>query len=171
MKLDNKNKMLLLGFVALLFLSYHLAIKKTWDLRANYLTSVKNQELSKNIPLNLAKLSQKEKYLDVQFEKLNVSSSAFQTDLLKFLNEKTTENQIKTLAFGAPHLSTANQLTIKTHEFTLEGSFNGILRTLNTIETQSPFGTISHVQFEKHLDYKTRKSSLQASVHLRQVEN
>lgn len=171
MKLDNKNKMLLLGLVALLFLSYHLAIKKTLSLRADYLGNLENQELSKNIPLEIAKLNQKEKYLDDQFLKLNLSSSAFQTDLLKFLNEKTTENNINTMVFGAPHLSTNNDLNIKTHEFTLEGTFNGILRTLNTVETQSPFGSISHIQFEKQLDYKTKKSSLLAKVHLKQVEN
>jgi hypothetical protein len=134
-------------------------------------TNLEDIELSKNIPMEIAKLTQKEKYLDNQFAKLNLSSSAFQTDLLKFLNEQTTENRINTLNFGAPHLISTTEFTIKTHEFTLEGSFNGILRTLNTVEGKSSFGAISHVQFEKQLDFKTRKSILQATVHLKQVEN
>ncbi|WP_127019817.1 hypothetical protein [Flagellimonas beolgyonensis] len=169
MKLDNKNKMLLLGLVALLFLSYHLAIKKTLSLRADYLGNLENQELSKNIPLEIAKLNQKEKYLDAQFMKLNLSSSAFQTDLLKFLNENNTTQSVKLIEFKSPHFFQDKSTENVTYMMKLEGRYTEILKVLYALENQSGFGSISHTSFEKQNNHRTQKEHLQSSVFLKLV--
>lgn len=169
MKLDNKNKILFIGFVLLLFLSYHLAIKKTLYLRADYLGNLENQELAKNIPLELAALSKKEIYLDAQFDKRNLSSSNFQTDLLKFLNENDTTKSVKLIEFKSPHIFQDKSAENVTYMMKLEGRYTEILNVLYSLENQSGFGIISHTSFEKQSNHRTQKEHLQSSVFLKLV--
>ena len=170
MKLNKRNKILLGSFVVLLFLSYQLTIKKTLMLRSGYLSNIDKQELALNIPLQLAILAQKEKQLDDQFKELDLGSTNFQNDLLKFLNESTSLNGVKMIEFKAPHSIENGNTKIKTFIFVLEGTFNGILKVGHSLENQGNFGAITHMDFEKIKDYRTRKSSLQATVHLQLME-
>ncbi|WP_036384441.1 hypothetical protein [Muricauda sp. MAR_2010_75] len=170
MKLSNKNKILLGGFVVLLLFSYHLAIKKTLLLRSDYLSNMEKHELVQNLPMELSALSQKDKQLDAQFRELDLGSSNFQNDLLKFLNENASSNEVKMVQFNAPHTIESNNTNIKTYIFVLEGSFSEILKVVHAIESRGNFGAISHMGFEKKRDYRSGRSSLQSTVHLQLME-
>ncbi|MFC4221151.1 hypothetical protein [Flagellimonas marina] len=170
MKLNNRNKIALGSFMALLFLSYQLAIKKTLVLKSGYLSNIGQQELAQNIPLQLATLAQREKQLDIQFKGLDLESTNFQNDLLRFLNEHTLSNAVKMIGFNAPHSIENGNTSTKTFTFVLEGPFSGILKIGHSLENQGSFGAITHMGFEKIKDYRTGKSSLQATIHLQLME-
>lgn len=170
MRLDNRNKFLLFGFMALLFLSYQLAIKKTIDLHADYLANLEYAELSKNIPVELAKLSQKENHLDTLFQLYNRKSSSLHNDLLQFLNENGKGRPIKIIDIMSAHRITESTSKIHTYPFILEGGFLEILQLAHVLETKGSFGGINHLAFEKKLDYRSKKHYLRAIVHLQQVE-
>lgn len=169
MGLDSRNKLLLGSFVVLLVLSYHLAIKKTLMLRETYVAGLEQAEQTVDIPGQLATLAKKETYLDAQFQQLNLGGSSVQNDLLKFLNNHTGNHGVKIMDFGAPHLTQDGNTTYKSYIFSLEGNFKGILHVAHALENQGSFGAISHMAFKKEKDYRTKKTSLRATIHLEQA--
>ena len=51
--------------------------------------------------------------------------------------------------FDPPHVHEANGTVFKTFNFVLRGSFPDILRTIHTLELQSSFGEVTHIDFVK----------------------
>lgn len=170
MKLNKKNKLLLGGILLMLVVSYKLAIQNTLALRQEYNTHLNQKELLNNLPQKLSMLSQKEQHIDKQLASLNVGSSSMQNNLLRFLNEQANQNQVKIIDFNAPHLQEVGKNTIETYIFNLEGGFPNILKTIYSLENQSGFGAISHLDYEKKKNYRTKKNFLQATVHLEMVK-
>lgn len=170
MRLDNRNKMLVGGFILSLVVSYQLTFKKTLALRSAHLKNTELRERAKDMPRKLVALRQREMQLDAQFRKLHLGSSNFQNELLRFLNEQGSEHSVKIIDFKAPHVIIEDNTTTRTYQFILEGSFTDILKVVHTLETQGSFGGISHMAFEKQKDPRQRKNYLQASLHLQQIE-
>lgn len=170
MRLDKRNKLLIGGFVLVLFVCYQLAIKKTLALRSQYLRETEQQEQVLDIPVKLADLRNKELQLDAQFEALNLGSNNVQNELLHFLNEQGGQHSVKVMDFKAPHVISEENTTTRTYQFVLEGHFTNILKVAHGLETKANFGGITHMAFEKQWDLRQKKSYLQASLHLKQIE-
>lgn len=170
MVLDKKNKLLIGGFVLALFVCYQLAIKKTLALRSQHLNESEQREQARDIPAKLADLRKKELQLDLQFKALNLGSTNVQNELLRFLNEQGTLYSVKIMDFNAPHMVRDENTVIRTYRFMLEGGFTNILKVAHGLETQANFGGITHMAFDKQLDPRQRKSYLQATLHVQQME-
>ncbi len=170
MRLDTRNKLLLGGFVLVLAISYHLAIKKTLVLRSGHLKATELREKAQDIPMELNALRQKELLLDAQFKDLDLGSSSPQNDLLRFLNGQSSIRSVKVIDFKSPHIAKEGPTTTKTFQFILEGGFQDILKVAHAVEVQGGFGGISHMVLEKQRDHRKRKSFLKASLHLQQIE-
>ncbi|RIV36659.1 hypothetical protein D2V08_01730 [Flagellimonas lutimaris] len=170
MRLDNRNKMLVGGFILSLAVSYQLAIKKILALRSAHLKNTELRERAKDMPRKLAALRQQEMQLDAQFKKLYLESSNFQNELLRFLNEQGSGHSVKIMDFKALHVIIEGNTTTRTYQFILEGNFTDILKVVHALETQGSFGGVTHMAFEKQKDPRQRKSYLQASLHLQQIE-
>ena len=170
MKLDNKNKLLLGGFLALMVSSHQLAFKKTLEFRKVYLSAKDNAGRARDIPMELAKLDKRERYLDGQFKSINLDGSSMQSDLLKFLNGHTGAHGVKIMAFGAPNTVQEGNTIHITYIFTLEGNFKGILHVAHALENHGGFGVISHLAIEKEKDYRSKKAFLSATIYLKQVQ-
>lgn len=170
MKLDNRNKLLLAGFLLILFLSYHLAFKNTLALRKEYIANIDKQNLSTDIPQELELWAKKEKQLDLQLKKLNLSDSFIQNNLLRFLNRYSEANEIKIVEFRVPHVFQDTDAAYKTYIFSLEGSYGKMLQIIHALEQSKDFGIVSHVAFEKKQNYRRNRAYLQALVFLKYVE-
>lgn len=167
MTLRNKNIVLIVGFIALLFVCYKMAISKTVDL-VNESKSLEIQELLfKNTPKELSILKQKQKYYDSLFNKYQLNGSSIQNNLLKTINTSAEENKIKIVSFLEPHIELKNELTIKTYQFVIEGHYNDMLQLVFQLEQKSKFGEIINLHFEKKMNFRTGKSFLEASVLLK----
>tara|TARA_B100000949_G_scaffold229706_1_gene239032 strand:- start:1087 stop:1599 length:513 start_codon:yes stop_codon:yes gene_type:complete len=170
MQLDKRNKLLIGGFVLGLLVCYQLAIKKTLALRSRYLKETEQREQAKDIPEKLADLRKKEIQLDTRFGQLNLGSTNVQNELLHFLNEQGSQHSVKIMDFKAPHVVSEDNTTTRTYRFVLEGQFTNILKVAHGLETKANFGGITHMAFEKQRDPRQRKSYLQATLHVQQME-
>lgn len=161
MKLNKKNKLLVVGFVLILYICYSFAISNTISYYKEY--KQKEQQIAddSSMPNLVNQLLQKEKQLDQvlsQYE-INVSDS-FQNDLLKQLSSYSNQYHLKITDFQEPHNITQKGFNTTSYVFTLEGSFNGCLALLNQIENNPKLGAIKHLNFTRKKNYKTNTDQL-----------
>jgi hypothetical protein len=165
MILDRKNKLLLVGFAIVLYVSYAFAISKTMGYYNEYQskkTLLASNELSPKIAFQL---KQKEKQLDQLLAQYKITNAeSFQNDLLKQLNTYSDNYHLKIVDFKEPHIITEAGLTTTSYIFSLEGSFNGCLALINKIENNATLGSINHIDFIKKRDYKTNRDYLVVEV-------
>ena len=164
---QQKNKVLLVCFSLALVICYQLAIKNTLQLKKQYNNLAHNAQLFKSAPQQLALLKQKEVYYDSLLTKFQIDGSSIQNNLLKVINSYATHNKLKVVRFLEPHLTTTNDLVIKTYDFTLEGDYNTINQLLYLLEQKSKFGEVTSLCFETKKNYRTGRFYLQARVLLK----
>jgi hypothetical protein len=172
MKLNRKNKLLLLGFLLALYICYSFAISNTLSYYKEYHS--KNELISNNnsSPKLVHQLRQKERQLDLALSQYNINSTeSFQNDLLKQLNTYSDSYHLKIIDFKEPHIITEKGSSITSYIFSLEGSFNGCLALLNKIENNPSLGSIRHLNFTKKRNYKTNTDQLFVEVILQQNKN
>lgn len=162
-----KNILLVIGFIISLYLCYYLAISNTLVLKKEYNDLKKEELLFKNTPKQLSLLKQKEKHYDSILNKYQIQDGSIQNNLLKTINITANLNSLKLVSFLEPHISNTNDLTIKTYQFIIEGSYNSILKLIHHLEQKTKFGEIINLHFEKKKNFRTGKHYLQASVLLK----
>lgn len=164
MKLNRKNKLLVLGIVLTLYLSYSLAIKKTINYYNEYKTQ---QELIGNLnnnPKLLSDLISKEKQIDEWLKKNDHTSDSFQNELLKRLNNYCSNNNLKIVDFKEPHQIIENETQINSYSFSVEGSFIKVLGLINTLENSTSLGFIKHISTTKKMNFKTNEEYIITNV-------
>ncbi|WP_232735101.1 hypothetical protein [Olleya sp. Bg11-27] len=162
-----KNILLLLGFVVLLFTCYQLAINKTIAEKQKFKELSKQVLLFKKAPKQLSLLKQKEAHYDSILTKYQLDGSSIQNNLLKVINSFSDANNLKVVNFLEPHTITQNDLTIKTYEFVVEGYYNDINQLIYQLEQKTKFGEIINLHFEKKKNFRTDRYYLQARVFVR----
>lgn len=172
MKLNRKNRMLLLGFIVTLYICYTFAFSNTVDYYRHYQSQ---KELAAN-NLNdfglLQQLIQKERQLDSLLEQYTMATgSSFQNELLNRLTHFSNAHNLKIIDFKEPHIFTENNLKTSSYIFTLEGSFNGILLLINSIENDPSLGSVQHIFFIKRRNYKNNSDYLRAEIVLQKSES
>ncbi len=161
MKLNRKNKILIFGFLLVLYICYCFAISNTLFYYKDYHS--KNELISSNnsSPKLAHQLLQKEKQLDFVLSQYNITATeSFQNDLLKQLNTYSDIYHLKIIDFKEPHIITEKEFVATSYIFSLEGSFNGCLALLNKIENNPSLGSIKHLNFIKKKNYKTNVDQL-----------
>ncbi|EJL60654.1 hypothetical protein [Flavobacterium sp. CF136] len=161
MKLNNKNKLFLAGFLLICYLCYSFAISNTINYYKEYKNKQEEITADSNMPKLVGQLIQKEKQLDqvLSYYDINVSES-FQNDLLKQLTTYSDSYHLKIVDFQEPHAISQKGFTTTSYIFSLEGSFNGCLALLNKIENNPALGTVRHLNFIKKKNYKTNTDQL-----------
>ncbi|MEP2239658.1 MAG: hypothetical protein ABJI22_14920 [Maribacter sp.] len=167
---NKKNKILLLGIAALLLASYHLAIKKTLQTRAELKILENESKIYHDIPNKLNLLSQKNTYFDSILKKMDFNDTSIQNNLIRTINQESTKNKVKVMDFNQPHIFPNSASTEYTYNFNLEGDFTDIIKVLYGLELKGNFGDVIHLKFEKRKDYKTSKNHLNVNVLLQQLK-
>jgi len=162
-----KNIVLIVGFIAVLYICYLLAISKTLEQKGQYNSLSKEVLLSKNAPKQLSLLKQKEIYYDSLLTKYQLDGSSIQNNLLKVINSYADANNLKVVSFLEPHVISQNDLSIKTYDFTLEGLYDDINKLIYLLEQQTKFGEIINLHFEKKKNFRIGRDYLQARVLLK----
>ncbi|KFF12009.1 general secretion pathway protein [Flavobacterium hydatis] len=165
MRLNRRNKLLLVGFFLTLCICYSFAISNTIGYYNEYSAKEKQLANTNETPKLIAQLVQKEKQLDSFLSQYNINpSESFQNDLLKQLNTYSTNYHLKIIDFKEPHSITEKGFVTTSYVFSLEGSFNGCLALLNKIENNPSLGNIKHLNFTKKRNYKTNVDQLSVEV-------
>ncbi len=164
-----KNIVLTLLFFLVLSVSYQLAIRRTLNLRNEYLSLKAEEESFQNLPQQLALLSKKEMYLDSILRKLDLGNTSMENNLLRTINREAALNGLKVIDFNPPHVFQFNGTDHISYNFVFRGSYTNILKALYTIETKSGFGEIIHLNFTKRKNYRTGKHYLEVTVFLQKL--
>ncbi len=162
-----KNIVLIIGFLLSLLICYKYAISNTIDYKNRYVNLKQQEQLFINTPKQLSILKQKKKHFDSILSKHQLDGTSIQNNLLKTINSFVQTNSIKVTSFIEPHIVFKNDLTIKTYIFTLEGSYNSIIKLIHQLEQQTKYGEIISLHFEKKKNFKTGRNYLQAKVLLK----
>lgn len=159
-----KNKLLFAGIILLMLISYKLAIQKSVRVWQEYRSLEAQASFATDIPGQMAQLIQKENYYDSILKHREFSSSSFQNNLLKTLNEEVQKNGVQVIDFKQPKLHLQETETVQTYRFSLRGGFSGILKTLFYLEQKGSFGDIVHIGFKKEKHIRQRQENLEAVV-------
>ena len=171
MKLNKKNKLLIAGLIASLYICYNFAVAKT----ITYYRQVKeNTDLlasNNNTAGMLEQLVIKEKQLNnLLGQYATAGTISYQNELLKRLTALSRQNSLRIIDFQEPHITQEKDMEISSYVFSLEGNFNGILLLINSLENDPSFGTVRHTGFIKKRNYKTNMYYLTAQVILQKNE-
>jgi len=171
MKLNKKNKLLILGFLLVLYVCYSFAISNTIEYYKEYKSKQQLLSNDSNLPGLVNQLIRKEKQLDQALLQTERSSSgSFQNDLLKQLTIYGESYNLKIVDFQEPHNASKKGVIISSYIFSLEGSFNGCLAVLNKVENNPALGTIKHLNFIKKKNFKTNTDQLFVEVIMQKNE-
>ncbi|WP_299223888.1 type 4a pilus biogenesis protein PilO [uncultured Psychroserpens sp.] len=162
-----KNIILIISFLAVLYIAYKFAFSNTIDLRKEYHTLKKEAVMFDNMPMQLSSLKQKERYYDSLLTKYQLHGNSIQNNILKTINRYADSNNIKVTNFIEPHSINKNDLKINTYQFTLEGHYSDIVTLVYNLEQHTKFGEIINLNFEKKKDFKTGIYYLQAHILLK----
>lgn len=161
MRLNKKNKILILGFFLALYICYSFAISNTITYFKEYRSKKVMITGNNSSPKLALQLHQKEKQLDILLSKYNITASeSFQNNLLKLLNTYSDTYHLKIIDFKEPHTINEKDFTATSYIFSFEGSFNGCLALLNKVENNPTLGSIKHLNFTKKRNYKTNIDEL-----------
>jgi len=159
-----KNRLLVGGFIILIFLCYKFAFANTLALKSEYATLTKEQKIFENTPKQIALLKKKEQYYDSLLTKYKIGGTSLQNNLLNTVTTFAKANDLKVVDFLEPHIFSEKSLTINSYSFTVEGHFNTILQLIYTLEQRTKYGEVISVSYEKKKNYRTGKSYLQAKI-------
>ncbi len=170
MTIQQKNKVLVLGFLGMLVLGYFLAISETVALKNNY-TRLKNSErLNANIPQRLKALEQKEVHYDSLLKHYQITETSLQNNLLQTIDRYAKDHTIKVLSFKEPHTFQEKDKNTYSYAFSVSGDFAGILGLAYQLEQRSKFGMIASLDFEKKTNYRNGSKSLEGHFILQLVQ-
>ncbi|UOB17879.1 hypothetical protein [Abyssalbus ytuae] len=166
MSSKTKNIILIAGFILALFLCYHFAVKNTLQEKQRYNKLKAEEVMFENIPKQLLTLNKKNEYYTGLLKKYQLGETSLQNNLLKTINKKAGELNLKVIDFNEPHIARKNGLNINTYTITLQGSFNNMIKLIYSLEQQTRFGELVNVHFIKQKNYRTRREYLQATIML-----
>ncbi len=167
----NKNIMLIVGLLLLLFFAYRYGFAKTFAISSEVSNLEGQKQAYQSAPAQLATLANKEKQLDNILYKNNVEGNSLQNNILKTLNTLSVDSGFKIIAFEEPHIFTdeATQKTTTTYNFTLQGDYQSLLKVIYALEQKYSFGNVVQVAFEKKKNFRTKATYLQCNLLLQRL--
>lgn len=171
MSLKQKNIILLVGFIVLLWITYQFSISKTLEARSTYNTLSRQKEAISNIPQQVNYLKQQNTHYDSLLEKNKISAeSSFQNNLLQTINSFATNNNLKIVSFNEPHQFIKDDAILKTYSFTIKGSYANTLKLIYKLEQHGNYGKLISINFEKKKNYKRNRIFLECTILLQKIE-
>ncbi len=170
MKSKTKNNILIGIILIVLFLCYKFSISNTIAIKKEYNKLVKQEIIFKDIPKQLSLYSNKEIYYDSILKTMNLGDTSIENNLLRILNTEAKTTTFKIIDFNKPHTYRTEDNVYNTYNFTLQGEFNSLLKTVYKIEQSNTFGEIIHLNFQKKKNYNTRKNFLTATMFIQNIK-
>ena len=171
MDIKLKNKILLIGFTALLLIVYNFAISKTFQIQKMVSELTKEKLLLSNISSKISGLENKELQLDAILKKRNILvNNSFQQTLLQNVTSFVKKNKLQILTFNEPHTYSTNITKLATYSFEIKGDFISLLRMVNFLE-KLQLGELITINFEKKKNFRNNTSYLTCKVLLQKTSS
>lgn len=170
MKINNRNRLLLLGILLISIVCYKFAIAKTMGLRDELLHLRSELREMQEIPHRTRLLARKNMVFDSILEQMDMGDNSLQNNLLRSINLEAKKRNIKVMDFNRPHIAAMGANNLYTYSFKLRGNYTDILKVVHAIEQKGNFGIVAHIDLEKKKDHRTNKYSLDATVFVQHLK-
>ncbi|TPV35100.1 hypothetical protein FJ651_06150 [Paucihalobacter ruber] len=169
MKTQNKFIIVIIFLFLILVLSYKFAISNTINQRREYLNLLTESDKLENSPALLLQLKRKEKIIDSILAINRLKTITAQNNLLYYMNDFASKNNLVVLNFNEPHVFSNNNQTQNTYKFILSGAYNDLSNFIYTLEKNTIFGEVIHSEFKKIHDVKQKTEYLTLTLMLRTI--
>jgi predicted lipase len=171
MKLNKKNKLLLVGLVLVLIACYRFAFFQTFTYRNVYIKQVTELRENSDMSVQLSMLKRKFEELEQQINQFsNIDTLSFQNELLKNISRFADKKGLTIKEFKEPHVTKSKGIKITSYKFMLEGGFNPTLQLINDLENNTRLGFVKHIYFQKKMNYKNNIPYLTTEIILQRNE-
>lgn len=171
MSQENKNILLIIGFVMMLIIAYKMAFSRTIAVKKEVQAMEAQVVNSNNLMALTSNLNHREKFVDSVLQNNNIKNLSTQNNLLSFLNQAAQKEAFIITSFNEPHLYSEDNIQNSSFQFILQGNFNEIEKIIYMLEQEHNFGKIVHLKYEKKRDYRKAKDYLQCFIVLESVKS
>lgn len=169
MNSKQKNRMLVLGFVAILLVAYQFSFKKTFELGTSIQNLSKEKELLSNANERIHYLQQHNTHLDSILQSNNVSADrSFEQNLFQRLEKLRKEHKTTIVSFDQPHEFVSDEATMLSYTIEVKGDFRNLMLFASSLEKQR-MGKFSSVEFVKKRNHRKRKNELICKIILQKL--
>lgn len=161
---QNRNLLLLAGTVFILFLCYRISIRKTLNVRSQYLAKLDLVQRAQQQDVKLEELQQ-------EMEVLKTSSlqSYDREELLLQITAFSKANKLMVSSFPEAEFVEVAKHGIFTNKIELKGGYHDIVEMAYLIEQKERLAAISSLRFFLQKNKKTKKQELHASLIIRNL--
>jgi hypothetical protein len=167
---QQKNKVLLVGYLIFLFAAYQLAISKSWELYTQ------NKELEEKINSSSSnyrgkeELEKKRQLLDHRISSFFVDSVSHQDYLLGTISTYCNQHHVLIKEIPAMSKYIEDDFEVGTYKVVLEGDFIPLLKMVYLLEQKNKMGRISSVLFSLKYDNKRKKEILSMILYIQNIQ-
>ena len=160
MEYKQKNRILIAGFVVLLFIAYQFSLKKTFELHTSINKLSKDKELLLNAGGRIESMQMENKYLDAVLKSNDVSADkSFEQTLLEKTVQLEKQHQLKLVSFDKPHVYESDETSILSYVIEMKGDFRNLMLFASNLEQQR-LGEFVSTSFIKSRNYQIGKNEL-----------
>lgn len=160
MTTKNKNILLLLGFLIMLFIGYVFAFSETASVYSNYTALKKQEAIAQTFPKKKFNLEKKKTYYDSLLKYYRISDTSLQNNLLNTIERFAVDENLKIISFEKPHIFKDKGYTVLTYSFIVSGDYSSIINLSYQLEQKNKFGMISHLKIDEKINHKTKEVKL-----------
>src|SRR5690554_6100104 len=159
-----------IGIIAVLYIAYSFAVKKTIEIRSQ------NKELRETIEQiqiashTIEQLQQTLEQFQYKYGNSYVLHTDFQSALIKMIADFCEQNNMQITLFPTSHEFVKNDFSIQSYQITVTGSFIEHVKLLSTLELQLPGARIASVLFEKKTDIRRKTQILYMTVLIQKIQ-
>lgn len=165
-----RNKALLIAFPLFAWVIYSMGINNTLELRSQYKMLEEKAMLAQDAPLKVQKLESRLAGLNRISTTPEDHSANFQQKLLGTITGFCLKNNLVIRSIPTIVKTSESDLEIETNVFVVEGSFVRLLNLVYLLEKAMPGGKIKSVHYQAKKDYKTKTTSLTATIYLQNIK-
>lgn len=165
-----KNRLLAIGAVVLLFLSWQLAFAKTFSLWAQCRDMEEQLQAVSEAPGQSLAMKERLLRLDRTLGGREISDTNIRQVLLGIVTGYCQKNNTILRDFPKPVSTIENDYMVETNIISVEGSFGKLLDLVYRLEQRDRIGKIASVDFHTRQDPRTKVMSLVATVYIQNVK-
>lgn len=165
-----KNKYLLIGFLAVLLLSYLLAIRDTLSAYSEYGDLQQKEIRLGQAPQELRSLQVKLKGMNYLIDRKEQGKEGVHASLLNVITAYCDENGIMLREYPGSRENIQNDLVVETNIFEVQGPFVKLLSLVYILEQKHRIGKVASVKFQSKRDMQSRENILTVTIYIQNVK-
>ncbi len=162
-----KNKLLLLGGLVLLWTVYSFAISNTIVAHSECVVLQQQLDSASGAPARLVQLKKEFNELETITNSSDTSATLHER-LLGIVTNYCQDNDLVLRDFASPVCYRQQEWLVETHPILVEGAYVNLLKLVHKLE-QEKTGKIVSVDFHSKRDNKTQQLSLTATIYVQNI--